>query len=315
MKGTVDSRNIEVEVRVQPRSSRDRIGEFHDGTLRVYVGAPPERGKAKPALRTRPPAAGPALRRAPIGRPLIVFCGRAASRTRPVDLKRTERFPAHGQPADRHPRRRRHRWHLHRRCRAHARRAARHAQASFHAGQLRGRGDRRSAQPARRARLSARRARRAAARLHGSDQRDPGRKGRPHRTAHHPGVPRRTGTAAGTGAESLRAALRAPAARSCRASFGSRSTSGPGRTARCSVPSTRRLCARRQSAFGLPESRRSQSAICTPMPTPPTSSAPARFSARCYPAHSSPSRLTSCPRSSSTSAHPPPSSTPTSARR
>ena len=45
-----DSRDVEVEVRVQPRSSRDRIGGFHDGVLRVYVGAPPERGKANARL-------------------------------------------------------------------------------------------------------------------------------------------------------------------------------------------------------------------------------------------------------------------------
>ena len=44
------SRDIEVEVRVQPRSSRGRIGGFRDGVLRVYVGAPPERGKANARL-------------------------------------------------------------------------------------------------------------------------------------------------------------------------------------------------------------------------------------------------------------------------
>ena len=50
MTGTPGSRDIEVEVRVQPGASRDRIGGFHDGTLRVYVGAPPERGKANAKL-------------------------------------------------------------------------------------------------------------------------------------------------------------------------------------------------------------------------------------------------------------------------
>ena len=44
------SRDIEVVVRVQPRASRDRIGALHDGVLRVYVGAPPERGKANARL-------------------------------------------------------------------------------------------------------------------------------------------------------------------------------------------------------------------------------------------------------------------------
>ena len=44
------SRDIEVEVRVRPGASRDRIGAFHDGELRVYVGAPPERGKANASL-------------------------------------------------------------------------------------------------------------------------------------------------------------------------------------------------------------------------------------------------------------------------
>ena len=44
------SRDIEVEVRVQPRSSRDRIGGFRDGVLRVHVVAPPERGRANSRL-------------------------------------------------------------------------------------------------------------------------------------------------------------------------------------------------------------------------------------------------------------------------
>ena len=39
-----------VDVRVQPRASRDRIAGFRDGTLRVYVGAPPERGKANASV-------------------------------------------------------------------------------------------------------------------------------------------------------------------------------------------------------------------------------------------------------------------------
>ena len=48
--GATPSRDIEVEVRVQPRSSRDRIGGLHDGVFRVYVGAPPERGMANARL-------------------------------------------------------------------------------------------------------------------------------------------------------------------------------------------------------------------------------------------------------------------------
>ena len=56
---------------------------------------------------------GPAFRPAPIGQPLIVFSRGAASRTRPADLNRTELFLAYDQSADRHPRRRRHRRHLH----------------------------------------------------------------------------------------------------------------------------------------------------------------------------------------------------------
>ena len=50
MTGTSDPRHIEVEVRVQPRSSRDRIGGYQDGTLRAYVSAAPERGKANAKL-------------------------------------------------------------------------------------------------------------------------------------------------------------------------------------------------------------------------------------------------------------------------
>ena len=42
--------DLEVDVRVQPRASRDRIAGFRDGTLRVYVGAPPERGKANASV-------------------------------------------------------------------------------------------------------------------------------------------------------------------------------------------------------------------------------------------------------------------------
>ena len=101
----------------------------------------------------------------------------------------------------------------------------------------------------------------------------------------------------------------------CRGSIGSRSTSGPDRAGKCSAPSTKRTCAPPPSASEPPTSRRSRSATCTPTPTLPTSSAPARFCARCFPAPSSRSRWTCCPRSWSTSAPPPPSSTPTSARR
>ena len=42
--------DLVVDVRVQPRASRDRIAGFRDGTLRVYVAAPPERGKANASL-------------------------------------------------------------------------------------------------------------------------------------------------------------------------------------------------------------------------------------------------------------------------
>ena len=103
--------------------------------------------------------------------------------------------------------------------------------------------------------------------------------------------------------------------RSCRGSSDSRSTSAPGRAARRSAPSTKRTCAPRPNASAPPASRRSRSATCTPMPTPPTSSAPARFSARCFPAPSSRCRWRCFPRSWSTSARPPPSSTRTSVRR
>ena len=41
---------VEVEVRVQPRASRDRIAGFQGGALRVHVAAPPERGKANARL-------------------------------------------------------------------------------------------------------------------------------------------------------------------------------------------------------------------------------------------------------------------------
>ena len=44
------SHDLEVEVRVQPRASRDRIAGFRDGALRVYVGAPQERGKANASV-------------------------------------------------------------------------------------------------------------------------------------------------------------------------------------------------------------------------------------------------------------------------
>lgn len=44
------SRDLEVEVRVQPRASRDRLDGFRDGALRVRVGAPPERGKANASV-------------------------------------------------------------------------------------------------------------------------------------------------------------------------------------------------------------------------------------------------------------------------
>ena len=50
MNDATGSRDLDVEVRVQPRSSRERIGGFHDGALRVYVGAAPERGKANERL-------------------------------------------------------------------------------------------------------------------------------------------------------------------------------------------------------------------------------------------------------------------------
>ena len=213
MTGTPGSRDIEVEVRVQPGASRDRVGGFHDGTLRVYVGGAPgtregereaaaapregawnrpakgsidpgrdlsheaapdhrdERGRVpgadapgvgfltvdsthrpvltrtwvstpaagaeppqpcsagwptvgtpvirvstttRPKLSLRPACLpGPAFRPAPIGQPLIVFSRGAASRTRPADLNRTELFLAYDLSADRHPRRRRHRRHLH----------------------------------------------------------------------------------------------------------------------------------------------------------------------------------------------------------
>ena len=42
--------DLEVDVRVQTRASRDRIAGFRDGTLRVCVGAPPERGKANASV-------------------------------------------------------------------------------------------------------------------------------------------------------------------------------------------------------------------------------------------------------------------------
>lgn len=50
MIGRLSGRDFEVEVRVQPRSSHDHIGGFRDGVLRLYVGVPPERGRANARL-------------------------------------------------------------------------------------------------------------------------------------------------------------------------------------------------------------------------------------------------------------------------
>ena len=155
---------------------------------------------------------------------------------------RMERSPDHDHSPGRYPRRRRHRGHLHRRCRPHARRTARHPQAPLDSEQLCGRGHRRGAQPARRARIPARRAGRAAARLHRRHQCDPRRQGRPDRAAHHPGIPRRAGAAAGCGCRTSTSRSTSARRRSCRGSYGSRSTSERDRAARCSVPSTKRTC-------------------------------------------------------------------------
>jgi len=40
-----------LEVRVQPRASRERLGAMADGRLRVFLTAPPTDGKANQALR------------------------------------------------------------------------------------------------------------------------------------------------------------------------------------------------------------------------------------------------------------------------
>lgn len=45
-----DAKGFIISVRVQPRSSRDRVLGFRDGTLRVTVTAPPHDGKANAAL-------------------------------------------------------------------------------------------------------------------------------------------------------------------------------------------------------------------------------------------------------------------------
>ena len=39
-----------ISVRVQPRASRDRLGEFRDGALRISVTAPPHDGRANAAV-------------------------------------------------------------------------------------------------------------------------------------------------------------------------------------------------------------------------------------------------------------------------
>ncbi len=43
--------DLEVRLRVQPRASRDELGEIQGDTLRVRIKAPPVEGKANLALR------------------------------------------------------------------------------------------------------------------------------------------------------------------------------------------------------------------------------------------------------------------------
>ena len=44
------SEGCTLNVRVQPRASRNRVGEYRDGALRVSVTAPPQDGRANIAL-------------------------------------------------------------------------------------------------------------------------------------------------------------------------------------------------------------------------------------------------------------------------
>ena len=44
------SGSFTLRVRVQPRASRNRIGEYRDGALRVSVTAPPQDGRANAAV-------------------------------------------------------------------------------------------------------------------------------------------------------------------------------------------------------------------------------------------------------------------------
>ena len=46
----VRSPGCTISVRVQPRASRNRVGEYRDGTLCVSVAAPPQDGRANAAL-------------------------------------------------------------------------------------------------------------------------------------------------------------------------------------------------------------------------------------------------------------------------
>lgn len=49
--GLIDgSEGCTLNVRVQPRASRNRVGEYRDGALRVSVTAPPRDGRANIAL-------------------------------------------------------------------------------------------------------------------------------------------------------------------------------------------------------------------------------------------------------------------------
>ncbi len=49
--GLIDgSSGCTLSVRVQPRASRNRVGEYRDGTLRVSVTSPPQDGRANAAV-------------------------------------------------------------------------------------------------------------------------------------------------------------------------------------------------------------------------------------------------------------------------
>ena len=124
----------------------------------------------------------------------------------------------------------------------------------------------------------------------GGDQCNPRREGRADRPAHHPGISRRAGAAAGAGAEPVRAALRTPAA--ARAAAASLRDRRADRTARGGSPPPRRGRRAHRRRVHPGGRHRGGGGLLSALlhQPPPTSGAPARFSARCSPAPSSRSR-------------------------